>query len=242
MRAVEAGSPVPKHAQLRSMLLDLIEHEVGPDAAIPSERELMLRAGVSRMTVREAVGQLVAERRLYRVRGKGTFVAPRRVESRLHLASFTHDMRARGYQPGTVVLRAGTEPVPPGIALDVPAGGPAYRIERLRTADGVPMAVELGWYAATPAPGLLEADLAGSLYSLLADRYGLVIDRAEQTVWSEPASAELARLLGVGLGAPLLVFRRQSSAGPVPVEDVTSYYRGDRYQVHMSLQSPGGNE
>jgi GntR family transcriptional regulator len=69
--------PVPKHSQLREILLRLIEDELAPDALVPSERELGARYGVSRATVRESIGQLVNERRLYRVRGKGTYVAAR---------------------------------------------------------------------------------------------------------------------------------------------------------------------
>jgi GntR family transcriptional regulator len=91
--------PVPKHRQLREILLALVDAELPPDSAIPSERQLVSRFRVSRATVREAVGRLVSEGRLYRVRGKGTFVAAPRVESQLHLASFTKDMRRRGHKP-----------------------------------------------------------------------------------------------------------------------------------------------
>ncbi len=236
MRAIDHDGPVPKRAQLRDILRDLLTGELRGDAAIPSERELTARFGVSRMTVRAAIESLVAEGRLYRVRGKGTFVAPRRVESHLHLASFTNDMRAGGHRPGSLVLRADLEPAPAAVvaALRLAPGEPAYRIERLRMADGAPMAVEHGWYAAAPLPGLLDLDLR-SLYTLLAEHFGLVIDSAAQTVWAESADAGLAGALGVAVGAPLMVFRRISAAGALPVEHVTSYYRGDRYSVHMSL-------
>jgi GntR family transcriptional regulator len=229
--------PVPKHAQLRAILIDLADNHLGPDAPIPSERVLMARFNVSRATVREAVGQLVAEGRLVRIHGKGTFVGRERVETQLHLASFTEDMRRRGLDPATLV-RSIVEVEPPEpvrAALGLAEGEHVWRVERLRLAGGVPMALEIGHYPARLLPGLVAQDLSGSLYTLVATRYGLTIDRAEQTVWAEVADRAHGSLLGVPPGAPLMVFRRTSSAGGVVVEHVTSWYRGDRYQVHMSL-------
>jgi GntR family transcriptional regulator len=238
-RHVVSDGPVPKHAQLREILGQLIDSELAPDAPIPSERELMSTYGVSRMTVREAIGQLVSEGRLYSVRGKGTFVARPRVETQLHLASFTDDMRRRGLVPATVVLRAERAAPPAQVrnALRLPARQQAYHLERLRIAGGIPMAVEEGWYITGPLPGLLDRDLTRSLYATLADDYGLPIDNAQQTIWSEVAEGAIARLLGVRAGAPILAFQRIGAAGHLPVEHTTSRYRGDRYQVHMSLDS-----
>jgi GntR family transcriptional regulator, N-acetylglucosamine utilization regulator len=229
--------PVPKHAQLSAILRDLVADELAPDSPLPSERQLMARYGVSRATVRMAVGRLVTEGRLYRVPARGTFVAPPRVESQLHLASFTQDMRRRGLEPSTVVLAAELVAAPPApvVAALRLGDGAAYRVERLRGAGGAPMAHELGWYAAAPLAGLLEADLTGSLYALLASAYGVVISTGRQTVRAEGAEPDRARLLGTHPGAALLVFERTSYAGELAVEHVTSWYRGDRYQVHMAL-------
>lgn len=230
--------PVPKHRQLREILLALIEGELVPDAPVPSERELVARFGVSRATVREAVGRLVAEGRLYRVRGKGTFVAPPPVESQLHLTSFTEDMRRRGHKPSTVVLGADETVAPPPAraALGLDVTDRAFRIERLRSADGAPMAHEVSWLPAAPLPGLLDRDLTSSVYQILAHDYGRVLDSAAQTVWAEGADPIRARLLRVRPGAPLLVFRKTSYTSGRPMEHVTSWYRADRYQVHMTLE------
>jgi GntR family transcriptional regulator len=235
VRLVEG--PVPKHVQLRAILLDLAENHLAPDAPIPSERELMARFGVSRATVRASVGQLVAEGRLCRIHGKGTFVGRERVETQLHLASFTEDMRRRGLDPATLV-RSVTEveaPVAVRAALGLAEGDAVWRTERLRLAGGVPMALEVGWYPAALLPGLVTHDLTGSLYAVLRTRYGWGIDRGDQVVWAEVADRSNAALLDVPAGAPVMVFRRTSSAGGIPVEHATSWYRGDRYQVHMTL-------
>lgn len=237
-RTVLTQGPVPKHAQLRSILLERVESTWAPHTAIPSERELMAEYGVSRATVREAIRQLVEEEKLYRVHGKGTFVAGDRIQSTLHLASFTEDMRRRGLVAATIVRGTSLVEAPfeARAALGLPAGAQVWDVERLRLAGGVPMALERGFYSEALAPDLDRHDLTRSLYETLAGAYRLRIDHAEQTVWAESADASLAEALGVAAGSPLMVFRRTSAAGARPVEYVTSWYRGDRYQIHMSLE------
>jgi len=227
----------PKHAQLRALLVTLCATGLAPDAAIPSERELMVTHGVSRATVRRAVESLVAEGVLRRVQGKGTFVAPPRVQSHLHLASFTQDMRRRGKEPATRVVRVGSEVPPPAVAarLGLRDGAPAWLVERVRLASGEPMAFETGWYSPVLLPGLDRHDLAGSLYELFASQYGLRVDTAEQTVRAELADAALAHHLDVATGDPVLAFDRLSRTGDRPLEHVVSHYRGDRYELHVLL-------
>jgi GntR family transcriptional regulator len=229
--------PLPKHAQLSAILVELASRELGPGAMIPSERELMERYDVSRSTVRKAIETLISDGVLQRAHGKGTFVSTPRLESRLHLASFSQDMRRRGLTPSTRLLAVDSGVPPPDVSrsLGLTPRGRAWRIERVRLADGVPIALERGWYAQRPLPDLDRQDLTGSLYELFTSRYGLGIDHAEQTLWAEAADDELGRLLDAPVHTPLLVFRRESAARDVPLEHVVSHYRGDRYQLHMSL-------
>ncbi len=235
--AISAG-PVPKHAQLRAILLQNVQSSWPPHTAIPSERELMTTYGVSRATVREAIRTLVEEGKLYRVHGKGTFVAGERIQASLHLASFTDDMRRRGLLAATIVRHLAQVPAPAEVraALGLAADARAWNVERLRMAGGIPMALERGYYPEAMLPDLDRHDLTRSLYTTLSTTYRLPIDQAEQTVWAEAADNILAEALGVTPGAPLLVFRRTSAAGSHPIEYVTSWYRGDRYQIHMFLQ------
>jgi GntR family transcriptional regulator len=81
--------------------------------------------------------------------------------------------------------------------------------------------------------------MSGSLYQVFKESYGLAIDAAEQTMWGESADAVTARRLDAPLHTPLLVFRRISRAGDQVLEYVVSRYRGDRYQIHMSLGRDG---
>jgi GntR family transcriptional regulator len=241
LNRVITDGPRPKHAQLRDLLADLAVHELGPDAAIPSERELMVEYGVSRDTVRKAIEGLIVDGLLVRIHGKGTFVARPRLESRLHLASFSQDMRRRGLTPSTRLLGLEAERPPADVAAALNLGrtAEAWRLDRVRLADGQPIALENGWYPCAEFPDLDQADLDGSLYELLASQYGVAIDSAEQTLWGETAEGLVARRLDTPVHTPLLVFRRVSSAAGRPVEYVVSRYRGDRYQIHMSL---GGDD
>ncbi len=235
-RVVLTG-PRPKHAQLRDALAELATTELGPDAAIPSERELMATYAVSRDTVRKAINALVGDGLLVKVHGRGTFVARPRLETRLHLASFSQDMRRRGFTPSTrlLAIERTQPPAEVAAALGLDAGATAWRLDRVRLADGEPIALENGWHPAALLPGLDRHDLGGSLYELLAVEYGLVIDSAEQTLWGESAGEAVAARLDAPVHTPLLVFRRVSRAGSLPIEHVVSRYRGDRYEVHMSL-------
>jgi GntR family transcriptional regulator len=229
----------PKHAQLRDVLAALCATELEPDSAIPSERELMESYGVSRATVRRAIESLVTEGLLRRVQGKGTFVARPRVESHLHLASFTEDMRRRGLEPSTRVVRADSAAPPVEVArfLGLAAGERAWRLERVRLAGGEPMAFESGWYAPELLPHLDRHDLTGSLYTIFSEVYGVAVDTAEQTVWAEVAEERLARHLQVAVGSPVMAFDRKGSSRGRPLERAVSHYRGDRYQLHVSLDS-----
>jgi len=229
---------LPKHVQLRAALLKTIEEDLQPGAMIPSERDLTTRYDVSRATVRAAISSLVNEGRLTTVPGRGTVVTRPRVESNLHLASFTQDMRQRGHRPSTEVLSATVVGAGEATAkaLGVSPGESVWEIERLRLADDEPMAHEVSWYPESLFPALGDEDLSGSIYAILEAAYGLVITDAHQTTWAEQAGHTYAHLLEVAETAPVMVFDRVGSSNEGPVEQTISRYRGDRYQLSMSLQ------
>ncbi len=232
-----------KRAQVRAILEQLIDAELNPGDAIPSERALVIRLGVSRVTVRQAIADLVDAGALERVHGKGTYVTGPQVDSRLHLTSFSREMRDRGLLPATVVLSAAEEPAGDDVsyALRIRPGRPVIRVERLRTADGTPMAYEVGHYPSTLFPGLLQREL-GALYDVFASEYGVVVTSGEQTVRAESADASQARILGIAKRAPLLVQERVTYAGDRVIELSTSWYRADRYRIHMAITPRGARE
>lgn len=235
--------PTPAHVQLRDMLKDLVVSSLHPEDVFPSEAELMATYHVSRKTVQKAIDSLVVDGLLQRVQGRGIIVARSRVESRLHLASFSEDMRRRGLIPSSRVLEINAEQPPTDIGRSLGLSGhsQAWQVDRVRLANGSPIALEHAWYPKNIFPTLDADDLTGSLYDLMRD-YGYKINTAVQTLWGEVADATTAGLLACPLYTPLLVFRRIAYADGVPVENVVSRYRADRYQLHMALDLDGARD
>lgn len=237
------GVATTKRAQVRAILEQLIDAELHPGDAIPSERALVDRLTVSRVTIRQAIADLVEAGALERVHGKGTYVTGPQVDSRLHLTSFSREMRDRGLIPATVVLSAAEERADDDLAyaLRIRPGRPVVRVERLRTADGTPMAYEVGYYPSVLFPGLLKREL-GALYDVFAAEYGVVVTSGEQTVRADAADAHQARILGIAKRAPLLMQERITYAGERAIEMSTSAYRADRYRIHMAITPRGARE
>jgi GntR family transcriptional regulator len=121
-------------------------------------------------------------------------------------------------------------------------GSPVVHLERVRTADGEPMALERTHLPASRLPGLESADLADtSLYELLERRWGVRMADADQWAGVVKLTDEEAALLQVAPGQPALLFQRLTrDPGGTPVEYVRSLYRGDRYEVHTRLERSSG--
>src|SRR5262249_60728269 len=171
------GDGLTKQRETRQRVLDLIESlEVGD--AIPSERHLAGDLGVSRLTLRAAVHDLVREGYLVRRRGAGTFVAEPKVAKGMTISSFSNDMRQRGLAPGSRTLELHVVPAGArlGRILHVSPAEPVIVAKRLRLADGEPMAIELLHVRESLLPGLTAPDLdEDSFYELLPRRYGIEI-------------------------------------------------------------------
>ncbi|MFI0486982.1 GntR family transcriptional regulator [Actinomadura sp. 9N215] len=239
---IDPSAPLPKYVQLRTILLDMIERERLPvDAPVPSERELCQRFGVSRMTVRQAVDQLVAEDRLRRIHGKGTFVTRPKVQMPKELVSFTEDMRARGMTPACLDLDARTIIADARLAghLGVAPGTAVHVLERLRLADGEPMAVERSHIPAALAPDLFERRAPeGSLFAVLEHEFGIVMDAGEQMIEAGPVEARQAELLEIEPGATVFLMWQRTFSRGVCAEVAFATYRADRYRIHLGLETP----
>ncbi|MFD7919839.1 GntR family transcriptional regulator [Streptomyces sp. NPDC059740] len=227
-----------KHEELR---LALLAETAGapPHTPLPTEREIAARHGVSRNTVRQAMDALVAAGSVYRVQGAGTFVSPAVVSKSLTLTSFTEDMHARGLEPVTRVLAAETVRAGRRMAelLETTPDAEVVRVCRLRLADGSPMCLENVHLPAHRVPGLLDADLTGSLYDLLAERHQLLIRSARQIVRAADLDDTEAALLGVAPGGSgLRVERVGLDHRETPVEATTTTYRADRYDIRFTVR------
>jgi GntR family transcriptional regulator len=240
MVKINSRGPIPKYFQLREILLDLIDAELEPEAPIPSERELAERYGLSRMTVRQAINGLVAEGRLFKVRGRGTFVAKPKMDLQVRLASYTDDMARRGMVPASRVLAFERIKATGHLAreLELEQGEPIVLLERLRFADGIPMAVERTHLPEVRVPGMLDGDPPQSLYQYLSQQYGLAPTWGEQMIEASTANTEEAALLKMPPPAVVLRMTRRSYANDVLVEYAASVYRADRYQLWVPLERP----
>src|SRR6266542_678652 len=169
-----------------------------------------------------------------------------RLPSERLLAERYEDTRARGMTPGSVVLAQEVAPVSAVISrhLQVVQGTPVVHIERVRTANGEPMALERSYLPAGRFPGLEGVDLTDvSLYSLLAERWGARVASADQWASAVRLTEEEAGILGVDAGQPALLFQRVTRDQPGNIiEYVRSVYRGDRYEVHHRLERIEGTE
>lgn len=212
--------------------------ESDADDRMPSDAELCARYRVSRMTARQAVQLLVTEGLVYRVRGQGTFVAPRRIPRLLGSAlSFTESMRARGLTASSEILELRqVDPAPEDVAaLEIePAERPVV-LERLRLADAVPMAIERA--VITPrCAGVLEADLATESLHAVFERLGHRPTLAQATVSARRASAREHDLLELeGNGVVLAERRVIRDQSDLPLEHTETRYAADRYEFEAVL-------
>jgi GntR family transcriptional regulator len=233
---LDEGSRLPLYQQLQRALRQAIEsHVLGPDDALPPERDLAVDFSVSRITVRKAIEGLVGEGMLVRRQGSGTFVCARVEKNFSKLTSFSEDMRARGRNPRSVWLRkaAGTVTPEESLTLRSSPGTPVYRFHRIRFADDAPMALEYATILASCLPSLEAVE--SSLYAAL-EQAGNRPVRALQRLRAVLFTAEQAELLqtkekGPGLLVERLGFLQDGSAA----EFTQSFYRGDIYDFVAEL-------
>jgi GntR family transcriptional regulator len=230
-----------KQSETRERVLDLIER-LGVGEAIPSERQLTSDLGVSRLTVRAALDDLVREGFLERRHGAGTYVSEPKIAQELTMTSFTEDMRRRGMTPSSKTLELKTVPAGArlGRLLHVSPSEPIAVIKRLRYADRETMAIEELHVSETLIPGLTAKDLEQhSFYELLEGRFGIVVVGGSQAIEPTVTNEEESAALGVPLHSPAFLFERTTRAADgTIVEYVRSIYRGDRYRLVSELTRP----
>lgn len=227
-----------KHVQVREYVRSLVNGSA-PGSPAPSERELVHRFGVARMTVRQAMDALVGEGLLERIPGRGTFVArPRRTASRI--TGYTEEMNRRGLLAESSTLLARREQAGPGVAraLGLSEGDAVIHWRRLRRADAVPMCIEDAYLTEVLLPGFLQTGVPTSLYEALEQR-GLRPTWVEDSITADKATAEESLLLEVEQGASVLRHSRRAVAGEKVVEVSRTVYRADRFTLWVQLGQGG---
>jgi len=233
----DGNSAEPLYRRIKAALREAIASALlKRGTVIPSERTLCRELDVSRVTVRKAIDDLVADGLLHRRHGAKTVVSSRLEKSLATMSSFSEDMRWRGLEPGCIwISREICRPSPAEmIALGLSAADEVARLKRIRTADGTPIALET---AALPARFLPRPEEVGnSLYEAL-DTRGAMPVRAIQRMQSSPISQEEARLLKAPPHISLLVVERRCflQDGQI-VEFTETRYRGDVYDFVIELR------
>jgi GntR family transcriptional regulator len=236
---VDKDAPVPIYQQLQDQLEELIADGTWRlEDPLPSETVLAQRLRISVMTVRQAMAQLVNKGLIYREKGRGTFVVPQPLEHLLHrLESFTEDMQARALLPSSKTLAFEIVPAPDAVAarLDLSPNAPVLYLKRLRLVGGHPVALHDAYVNRTDLQQD-ELEAVGSLYALLEQK-GIELFEADETLEAVVADDEMAHLLKISRGAPILkatrlTWDRQHS----PIEIVTACYRADFYRYAVRLR------
>ena len=237
---VDKTSPVPLYYQIAENLRSAIEAgTLRPGERLENEIQLSERLGVSRPTVRQAIQRLAHAGLVVRRRGVGTVVVSSRIQRTLALSSLHEDLQAAGRGPATTVLTAAQIAADEDVAaaLEVPAGSAVLLIERLRAADGRPLAVMRNYLPADvfhgrdPAAGLARF----GLYEALRQQ-GVQIHSAEDVIGARKATAAEARLLQVPRNSTVLTLSRIATepAGRV-IEYGIHAYLAERYAFRVSL-------
>jgi GntR family transcriptional regulator len=229
----------PIYVRLAAGLREAIQAgQLSPGSSLPAERELAQELGLSRQTVRRAVEQLEGEGLLRGRHGSGTYVMSRIIEPLSLLASFSDDMKRRGYVPGSTwlsreVVQANAEEA---MALGLSLNDLVMRGARVRTANGEPMAVEHASVNVQSVGG--TPDFGDSLYAAMR-RHGAAPVRALQRIHAAVADAGTAQLLDIAIGAAVLETERRSFTQEGRAVELTrSVYRGDLYDYVVEMRIP----
>lgn len=220
-----------KHVTVREHLRTLVV-DLPAGAPAPSERKLVEEFGVARMTVRQAIGALVADGVLERRPGKGTFVAARARRASAPVLGLSEELSRRGRTLTSEVLVARVDAAGPGVAagLGIEAGSPALHLRRLRSVPEGPLCVEDSYLDHDLVPGLIADGVPDDLYRALDER-GVRPDTAEDRVSAEFATTQDARLLDIEPGRPVLQQVRKATVDGRVVLVSRTVFRSDRHAL-----------
>jgi GntR family transcriptional regulator len=232
---LDKHSPVPLYYQLAEAIREQVRSgELNPGDQLPPERILSEQAGISRMTARQALAYLVRQGTLVVRHGLGTFVAePKLTYDAFHLLGFSEEIMHHGGTATSRVIECVLHTPPARVAamLQLPDGESAVKIVRLRLSGEAPLLLETIYLPAALCPGLEHEDLTGaSLYGLLEQRYGVRMQRAEQTLEATIANDFESKLFEIAPGTPMILLEGVTyEERRRPAEYFKAIYRGDRF-------------
>ncbi|MDT7834540.1 GntR family transcriptional regulator [Aquabacterium sp. OR-4] len=233
-------SSVPMHAQIREIIRRrVLDGSYAPHSQMPSESQMMAGFGVSRITIRQALGDLQKEGLIFKVPGKGSFVAkPKAFQNLSRLQGFGEAMSPAGYETFSQVLATRELPADEQVArrLQLKPGALVVQIQRLRYLNREPISVDVSWFPLAIGRRLVTEDLpARDIFVILENDHGLHLTHADVQIEAISADEGLARHLALPEGAPLLRIERLTFADERPVDYEHLYYRGDAFQYRLRI-------
>lgn len=240
--ALAHASPSPLYRQLKRILRDhILDGRYAPHERLPSEHELVRAYGISRVTARQALGELEREGLVFRVQGKGSFVAKPPVVHRMtSLKGFAEEMSSQGFESISRVLK--TEPVRASSTvaqrLGLQEGDPVFEIHRVRLVNREPVSLDVSFFPLEVGRRLVREDLVTrDIFWLLENACGLPLGAAECQFGTAAADTDMAASLGIWEGAPLLSIERLTHGGDGrPLDYEHLYIRSDRFRYTLSLE------
>lgn len=243
---LDRNAPTPLYYQLKLALLDSFRHAgMQPGDQVPPEAAIEKEYGVSRTTIRQALGELEADGIIDRIQGKGSFLRAKPVQHVAGLTSFDQDMRAHGLIPSRKLLELRVVGASREAAerLGCDEEDPCYFLRRLMIADGETIGLAETWLpvaALGEGADRLQALGGQSLYRLLRDPpFSLVLTSGSEVLSARPAEPETAQLLACGAGDALLCVERvaRTDSGHV-VEWTRTVFPWERYQYSVEIAVP----
>jgi len=232
---LDKSSPDPVYLQIAASIKNLLlTGKITMGTAFPPEHALAKQFGVSRMTMRQANDVLEREGLIERKRGRGTFAVQNRlIKQEQETRSFSEEIRRRGGVPSSRLISFQTRDASPADAAEfgIEAGAPLYVIDRVRLADGVPMALESVRIPAARCPNLERFNIVDhSLYQIFEEHYGVELARSEEEVSAIIPQKMHRKALGVPKDVAILLVKRRTFTNDGKLFELASdAYRGDMY-------------
>ncbi|GAA0736676.1 GntR family transcriptional regulator [Clostridium oceanicum] len=238
---LDKKSNTPLYQQLKDKIQMKIDKDLKPGDSLPTEAEIQKQYGVSRMTVRRAIHELVIEGIIQRKQGSGTFVQePKMVHNVERITSFTEEMREKGMILKTVSTEI-NEILSPSKKLVSKLNLSPYekviQIKRLRYVNNQPFIIMINYLREKFVKGIKEKGInKESLYDILESDYGLILERADETLEARESTEFEAEHLEIDIWSPVLYLERLSYIkDAVPIEFTNVTIRGDKYKYNVSL-------
>ncbi|WP_195987362.1 GntR family transcriptional regulator [Clostridium sp. D53t1_180928_C8] len=237
---LDKNSTMPIYLQLEQSIKEKIKNkEYLPGEELPTERELTELYCVSRMTIRQAISNLVHQGVLYKIYGKGTFVSKEVIEKKLEIESFSEDMIKRGLSPGSIVIKF--EKIKPSNEikekLSLLENEEVYFLNRLRLADNEPIAIEYCYLPEKFFSDIIKFNMGHcSLYKIMKEEYNTQFNYMKQSLRAIKLNKKESEMLfgkanGIGFASEKLMYNLDDT----PIEFTRTIYHSERYTFNMVL-------